>query len=135
MTKEERANWRERLVEQRKDVKLLWDENLPRSLKSHVRDLFPDSVHVSDVDLLRTDDSMIWDYAYTFRLAIVTKDGDFAVRVVAEGPPPSVVRILVGNCPVWVLISVIRENADLIKTHVQFGGGLLRIGAAATSAP
>jgi predicted nuclease of predicted toxin-antitoxin system len=45
-------------------MKLLFDENLSRKLVELVQDLFPGSVHVTDVGLSRgTPDGEIWDYA------------------------------------------------------------------------
>jgi predicted nuclease of predicted toxin-antitoxin system len=130
--------WQERLVEQRSTVRLLFDENLPPSLKKHLADLFPGSVHVRDIDLSSSPDLAIWDYAKAFNLAILTKDSDFALRVRQEGPPPSVIQVRAGNCSVGKLVSLIRENAQKIMPHVQFGGSLLEFGSiieAAASAP
>jgi predicted nuclease of predicted toxin-antitoxin system len=130
--------WEERLAEQRSAVRLLFDENLPPSLKRHLADLFPNSVHVREIDLARFPDLAIWDYAKAFNLAILTKDSDFALRVRHEGPPPSVIQVRAGNCSVGKLVVLIRENAPKIVLHVQFGGPLLEIGSiieAAASAP
>jgi predicted nuclease of predicted toxin-antitoxin system len=120
----------ERLLrEQQIQVRLLFDQNLPPSLRSHLRDLFPDSAHVRDVAMMAGPDSVIWNYAKAFNFAIVTKDKDFAEHVRAEGPPPSVIQIRAGNCCVASLTSMLREDAAKIVTHVQFGGGLLEVGA------
>jgi predicted nuclease of predicted toxin-antitoxin system len=127
-------DWEEEFVEQRFEVRLLIDENLPRSLKSRLRDLFPGSAHVSDLDLLGAPDSEIWDRARIFNFAILTKDKDFAERVRLEGPPPVIVQIRAGNCPVWHLVRLIRESAERIRTGVQFGGPLIEIGIAAEAA-
>lgn len=132
------SSWDERLVEQRSAVKLLIDENLPPSLKRHLADLFPGSVHVGEIDLANSPDSAIWDHAKAFNLAILTKDSDFAVRSRHEGQPPSVIQVRAGNCSVGQLVSLIRENAQQIILHVQFGGSLLEIGTileAAASGP
>lgn len=75
-------------VEARLKVRLLIDENLPRSLKHSLRDLFPESVHVSDLELLSAPDADIWERAKAFDFAILTKDKDFADRVRVEGAPP-----------------------------------------------
>jgi predicted nuclease of predicted toxin-antitoxin system len=44
-------------------LKLLLDENLSRRLVGRIADLFPNSVHVVEVDLLTRPDREIWDYA------------------------------------------------------------------------
>ena len=130
--------WQERLIEQRSAVRLLFDENLPPSMKIHLADLFPGSVHVRDIDLASSPDFAIWDHAKAFNLAILTKDSDFALRARHEGSPPSVIQVRAGNCSVGKLVALIRENAQKIILHVQFGGPLLEIGSiieSAASAP
>lgn len=124
----EEKEWKERLAEQRSEVRFLIDENLPPSLKSHLADLFPGSVHVREIDLAHSSDLSIWEHAKAFNLAILTKDGDFAIRAREEGPPPTVIQIRVGNCSVVKLVSLIRERAPQITTAVQFGGSLLEVG-------
>ena len=126
--------WEERLVEQSLKVYLIHDENLPPSLKSHLSDLFHGSQHVRDVGPANSPDSNVWDYAKAFDCAILTKDGDFAERVRREGPPPSVIQIRAGNCSVGKLVTLVREHAQQIITHVQFGGSLLEIGQRAVAA-
>ena len=120
--------WDERLVEQRSTVRLLFDENLPASLKRLLADIFPGSVHVKDVNLENAPDGSIWEYAKAFNLAIMTKDSDFANRARTEGPPPTVIQIRAGNSSVNKLVTLIRENAPQITTAVQFGGPLIEIG-------
>ena len=44
-------------------MKLLFDENLSPKLARILSDLFPDSVHVRDVGLNRSDDASVWKYA------------------------------------------------------------------------
>jgi predicted nuclease of predicted toxin-antitoxin system len=122
------GEWEERLVEQRAEVRFLIDENLPPSLKSHLADLFPGSVHVREIELAHSPDLSIWEYAKAFKFAILTKDGDFAIRAREEGPPPTVIQIRAGNCSVAKVVSLIRERAPQITTAVQFGGSLLEVG-------
>ena len=40
-------------------------------------DVYPDSVHVRDLDLLEADDATLWRYAAGHGLVIVSKDSDF----------------------------------------------------------
>ena len=91
--------WEERLVQQRSQVRFLFDQNLPASLKRHLADLFPESLHVSDtnINFAEAPDSAIWEHAKALNLAIMTKDSDFAIRAREEGPPPTVIQIRAGN--------------------------------------
>jgi predicted nuclease of predicted toxin-antitoxin system len=124
---DDEKRWDKKLVEARLTVRLLIDENLPRSLKYSLRDLFPDSAHVGDLDLLSAPDTDIWERAKAFHFAILTKDKDFAERVRMEGAPPVVIQIRAGNCSVVHLVSLIREHAGKIRTAVQYGGPLVEI--------
>jgi predicted nuclease of predicted toxin-antitoxin system len=56
----------------------------------------PDFVHVRDLDDEWTD-SQVWSYAQQAGATIVTKDTDFADRVLLAVPPPRVIHIRVGN--------------------------------------
>ena len=69
----------------------MFDENLSRKLSSRLADLYPGSIHVSDVKLLRTQDSLIWQFAKDNEFAIVTADGDFFDLAMNFGPPPKVI--------------------------------------------
>jgi uncharacterized protein (DUF433 family) len=53
---------------------LLLDENLSRR---KIADLFPDTVHVSSVDLLQASDVEVWEHAKLFALCMVTANADF----------------------------------------------------------
>lgn len=109
-------------------VRLLIDENLPPSLKSHLADLFPRSIHVRDVDLTSSPDSSIWQYAKTRNLTILTKDSDFAFLAQYHGSgPPTAIQIRAGNCSVSKLVLLIRENAQQIATAVHRGDALYEL--------
>ena len=72
-------------------MKLLFDENLSPKLVKLLGDLFPDSLHVRDVDLNRADDSVVWKYAKENDLTICSKDSDMHQRSFVLGFPPKVV--------------------------------------------
>ncbi len=92
-------------------MKLLVDENLPPRLARDLADLFPGSIHVSQIGLGSTPDGVIWDYAKEHGFAFLTKDKDFANLSLARGAPPKVILLLLGNCSATELARVIRNNA------------------------
>ena len=65
----------------------VFDENLSRKLIVRLSELYPGSVHVSEVDLLERPDRDIWDFAETNGFIIVTTDADFYELAAAKGPP------------------------------------------------
>jgi predicted nuclease of predicted toxin-antitoxin system len=60
-------------------VKLIIDENLSRRLVARLADLFPGSIHVTDVALEQSPDASVWEYAKANGFTILTAD--------ADGPP------------------------------------------------
>ena len=79
-------------------MKLLFDENLSPRLVERLADVYPESQHVSGVELGAALDSAVWEYAKAHGFAIVSKDSDFAERSVLESGPPKVIWIRLGNC-------------------------------------
>ena len=51
-------------------MKLLVDENLAPRLADDLADLFPESVHVSSVEMGSTDDTIVWEYAKTYAITV-----------------------------------------------------------------
>jgi predicted nuclease of predicted toxin-antitoxin system len=58
-------------------VKLIIVENLSRRLVARLADLFPGSIHVTDVALEESPDASIWEYAKANGCTILTADADF----------------------------------------------------------
>ena len=51
------------------------------------------------VDINKTwSDSEIWSYAKSRDLTIITKDADFADRIMISKPPPKVIHFKIGIC-------------------------------------
>ncbi len=97
-------------------MKLLLDENLSRRLLEAIHDLFPESLHVTQVGLSSgTPDRKIWDYARQNGFAILTADTDFVTLANRLGSPPKV--ILLENCdyPTNFAAQVIHANASHIS--------------------
>ncbi|MDF5721393.1 MAG: DUF5615 family PIN-like protein [Rhizonema sp. PD37] len=69
-------------------MKLLFDENLSPKLPFRLTDLFPNSLHVRDIDMKSTIDPIVWDYAKSNSLMIVSKDADMQDRSLLFGNPP-----------------------------------------------
>jgi predicted nuclease of predicted toxin-antitoxin system len=98
-------------------VKLLLDENLSDRIIHKIVDLYPDSEHVKTLGLINTDDAVIWEYAKTNGLVIVSKDSDFHQRSLLYGHPPKFIYLRVGNCPTSKITQILRDSLDTI---IQF---------------
>jgi predicted nuclease of predicted toxin-antitoxin system len=95
----------------------LLDENLPQPLK------FVPSlpvIHVRDLGSSLSD-SVVWEYAKTHQLVIVTKDSDFSERIMISRPPPRIVHLRLGNMRLTAFHTFLEgvwNNVEfLLQTH------------------
>ena len=100
-------------------MKLLFDENLSHRLVRLLADLFPDSLHVRDVGLKAADDPLVWEYAKSNDLMIVSKDSDMHQRSFVFGYPPKVVWVRLGNCSTSDVERLLRRHFASIKAFYE----------------
>jgi predicted nuclease of predicted toxin-antitoxin system len=96
-------------------MRLLFDENLSPTLPSRLSDLFPASLHVRDVGMKATTDSIVWNYAKDNDLMIVSKDMDMHDLSLALGNPPKVIWLRLGNCSTLQVENLLRQNFKTLK--------------------
>jgi len=92
-------------------VKLLFDENFPRKIAGRLGDLYPESAHVADVDLLRRQDRDVWEFARAGAFVIVSTEPDFYELATSTGPPPKVVWLRRWTHPTRDAERVLRREA------------------------
>ncbi len=68
----------------------MFDENLSRKLVVRLAELYPESAHVVQFDLLESPDREIWEFAKSNAFMIVSADADFYELATTLGPPPKV---------------------------------------------
>ena len=95
-------------------MKLLFDENLSPRLVERLADLYPDCVHVREVELQRAPDEAVWSYARENAFAIVTKDADFGEMSVLLDSPPKVIWIRRGNCSTSEIETILRGRYESV---------------------
>ncbi|MEL7351896.1 MAG: DUF5615 family PIN-like protein [Cyanobacteria bacterium P01_A01_bin.116] len=96
-------------------MRLLFDENLSFRLPNRLEDLFPGSLHVRDVNMQATIDSVVWDYAIDNDLIIVSKDADMHDLSLALGNPPKVIWLRLGNCSTQQVENLLRQEFAAIE--------------------
>ena len=107
---------------------MIFDQNLSPDLPSLLKDLFPDSLHVIDLDLDAADDGTIWNFASRHGYDIVTKDKDYEELSKQRGHPPRVIKITSGNGPTSLVANLFRERRLEISTFENDPlRGLLRL--------
>lgn len=92
-------------------MKLLFDENLSRKLVVRLAELYPESAHVVELDLLESPDREIWEVAKTRDFVIVSTDSDFYELATTVGPPPKVVWLRSWAHPTRDAEAVLRREA------------------------
>lgn len=100
-------------------MKLLFDENLSHKLVSILSDLFPESLHVRDVELKAADDPTVWQYAKELGLILVSKDADMHQRSFLFGHPPKIVWVRLGNCSTRQVAELLRRHSSTIRTFYE----------------
>jgi len=91
-------------------LRLLFDQNLPFKLVRLLADIYPDSVHARDLDLIEADDLTIWRYAAEHDLVIVSKDSDFHQMSCSTPHPPKTVCLRVGNALTLTIAQLLRKH-------------------------
>lgn len=93
---------------------LLFDQNLSPRLVERLADIYPGSVHVSNVGLGTASDQIVWEFARQNDYMIATKDADFSELGLLLGFPPKVIWIRRGNTSTHDIEALLRENFESI---------------------
>ena len=99
-------------------MKLLLDENLPRSLCRTLAARFPGITHVHDVGLTSSPDEQVWEFARTGGYTLVSKDSDFNQLSFLRGAPPKVVWVRLGNCSTTEICEVLTASVDVVEEFI-----------------
>jgi predicted nuclease of predicted toxin-antitoxin system len=100
-------------------VKLLFDHNISPDLVQLLRDLFPESAHVYQLNLHEADDAIVWTYAREEGFTVVSKDADFSELSMVLGFPPKLLWLRIGNCVTSDIEAVIRSNYAFIVRLIE----------------
>ena len=100
-------------------MKFLLDENISYRIFPKITDLFPNSAHLKEFDLIESNDWEIWDFAAQNDYVILSKDSDFHQRSILDAPPPKLVFLRVGNCSTSYLVNLLRSNHKVIETFAE----------------
>jgi predicted nuclease of predicted toxin-antitoxin system len=100
-------------------VKILIDQNISFKLKYAIKDQFPKSLHVSDVNLNDSSDDEIWQFARENDFTILTYDADFFDLSLIYGHPPKIIWIRNGNLSTQMVISLFIMNKAKISSFIE----------------
>ena len=91
-------------------MKLLFDQNLSRTLVDALREVIPDCQHVIALGLDTATDREIWECARENDYVIVSKDSDSRQLAFLHGPPPKIVWLRVGNASTATALRVLTNH-------------------------
>ncbi len=100
-------------------MKLLLDENLPRSLVAQLEVSFPGTAHISQFHLLHSTDEAIWQFAREHQFAILTRDDDFIELGFLRGSPPKIIWLNRANPSVRQLKKLLSDGQTLIRLFLE----------------
>lgn len=93
-------------------MRLLFDEQLSVRLCSMLANVYPDSLHVEQIELNGASDEAVWGAAAEHGCVLVTKDEDFHRLSVLRGAPPKVIWVRLGNVPTEEVARLLRERRE-----------------------
>jgi predicted nuclease of predicted toxin-antitoxin system len=100
-------------------VKFLLDQNLSRFLTGRLSDVFPGSLHVTEVGLDRSSDLEIWEWAGQNSCILVSKDSDFMDLATTHGVPPKTIWLQLGNASTDEVEEIMRRSVGEIRDFVE----------------
>ncbi len=100
--------------------------NLP-ALARKIAAMGHEAAHLLDVGLLKSSDSLVWDYAMANGAVIITKDEDFAIRASVSKTAPPIVWVRIGNCPNARLLAWFEAEMPSVIAALGSGNCLVEI--------
>jgi predicted nuclease of predicted toxin-antitoxin system len=115
-------------------LKFIVDAQLPPTLARALREVGQDAQAARELGLHEAEDSDIWNYALVNHAVIITKDHDFAERLLVSRTTPVIVWLRIGNTskrallewllPLWPqVISRIESGDNLVEVREKWGQG------------
>ncbi len=96
-------------------MKFLVDNQLPGALVTFFRLRGVECQHVLDVDLAKSKDSEIWEFAQRHGMVLISKDADFFHLATNPRSTGQLIWIRLGNCRTPELLAAI----DKVWAHIQ----------------
>ena len=116
-------------------MKFVIDAQLPPVLANALREAGHDAQAVRELGLREAEDSDIWDYALSHQAAILTKDQDFAERLMSSRSAPVIVWLRIGNTSNRVLISWLLSLWPEVISRIESGDNLIEVREKTRHAP
>jgi predicted nuclease of predicted toxin-antitoxin system len=101
-------------------MKILVDQNISHRILPYLSPLFGTVAHVKDIGMMDAFDLPLFLEARKQGFeAVLTQDEDFYHILLAQGPPPKVIWLRVGNRSTNQLALVVSRHKDVIEHFLQ----------------
>lgn len=100
-------------------MKLLFDQNISYRVVKKLFEIFPDSMHVKQLNLSGKADKEIWSFAKQNNYAIVTFDSDFFELASLYSHPPKIIWLRTGNTKKENLTLLLLEKKEIIEEFLN----------------
>lgn len=100
-------------------MKLLFDQNISFRIEKLIEISFPNSKHVSNLNLVNVTDKEIWEFAKSSQYCIVTFDADFYDYSTLFGFPPKVIWLRLGNSSTLAIMNSLTTSKEIISEFID----------------
>jgi predicted nuclease of predicted toxin-antitoxin system len=109
-------------------MQILIDQNISARLIEALKLVNLPAAHVSHIQLSRSTDREIWDFAKQNSMTILTKDSDFNDLSTLYGVPPKIIHLRIGNCTTQEIIDLLlAKRAEILKFLGDDHAGILTL--------
>lgn len=109
-------------------MKLLLDQNVSFRVIKLIEEIYPNSVHVKQVNLENASDIDIRKYAITNDFIIVTFDDDFNKYNELLGPPPVIIWLRKGNLTNQQVAAIlIAHKSEIVSFYGAAGSNTIGV--------
>lgn len=100
-------------------MKILLDENISYRVIKIVAHQYPEMRSMSELGLLGSKDTQIWEFAKLNHYTIFTNDEDFCEMSVLKGHPPKVIWLKTHNLSKQQIAEIFLEKSDIIREFIE----------------
>lgn len=100
-------------------MNFIFDQNISFRILKKLPVFFVNSTHILSENLIDANDEVIWSYAKTNNLIIITQDADFNDIYTVKGFPPKIIWIRAGNLSTNQIIEILEKSEDEIKAFIE----------------
>jgi len=96
-------------------MKLLIDQNISKRIIESIQDVFPKSIHITDLKLGDASDIEVWEYALKNNFVLISTDIDVVDRCVISDKAPKTLFVKGDFLTTTKMEWALRINEDIIR--------------------